>query len=195
MTQKNNGKLNPAITFDDVFKDMEHWRNHKNEYEGSGIPEVIWRKVFELERTGCYTATQLKRMLGLNSQQYRTKQAALINPVASGPNKQRIPESNAATTPKEDASQEPIFCEAFVSPDAQPQVPALTPDNTKKAKKTKAVIKQLKSTQQQPECYLDRSTIIVEYLRPDGHRLKIHTTTQSIHQVMRSFGEEMESQQ
>ena len=87
------------------------------------------------------------------------------------------------SSPKDSVSPQPDFCEAVVAP-----IPALTPEETTKAAKTKSATKQLKSAQHKPEHYLDTSTIIVEYIRPDGHRLKIHTTTQSIDHVMQSFG-------
>jgi len=190
MTAKNKTKSNSATTLDEVFALLEHWREHKNKYEGRSIPNNIWLKLFELENTGHYTATQLRRMFALNSQQYKTKKADLVKPVASTPNKQSMSKGNADATTADFASQEPAFCEATISPDALSKVPRLTPEETQKATKTKAVIKQLKSTQQSPGNYLDTSTIIVEYLRPDGHRLKIHTTTHNIDYVMKSFGAE-----
>ena len=120
-------------------------------------------------------------MLTLNSQQYNTKKFQLIKPNASTRKHPKPTANKAADTPHE-IPLEAQFCEAVVAP-----VPALTSVQTKKAASTKAAIKQLKSTQQKPEDYLSTSTIVVEYIRPDGHRLKIHTTAQSIHHVMLSF--------
>ena len=197
MTENNKTQLTSTTTLDEVFGLLEHWREHKNEYEGRSIPNNIWLKLFELENTGHYTARQLRRTFALNSQQYKTKKAALVKPVASTPNKQSMSKGNADATTADFALKEPAFCEATISPDALAQVPALTPEETQRATKTKAVIKQLKSTHQSRGNYLDMSTIIVEYLRPDGHRLKIHTTTHNIDYVMKSFGAEagVEAQQ
>ena len=183
MTTQSNTQTSPPITFDEVFKLIEHWRENKNEYEGTGIPDDIWLKIFELENSGKYTAIQIRRLIGLNTQQYQNKQGQLLKLAASSLPKSKKLTGNTDSTPNNSASQQTDFCEAVVS-----SVPALTPEETKKAAKTKASIKQLKTAQYKPEQYLDTSTIIVEYIRPDGHRLKIHTTTQSINHVMQSFG-------
>ena len=37
--------------------------------------------------------------------------------------------------------------------------------------------------------YIDVTTIIVECIRPDGYRLRLHTTTDSITEVMQAFFE------
>ena len=180
-TQSNTQPLS-QITFDEVFKLIEHWRDHKHEYNGTGIPDDIWLKIFELENTGSYKTSQIRRLFGLNTQQYRNKQSQLIKP-ATPLSKVKKSGDNVVLKPNNSASTQDDFCEAVLSP-----VPALTPEEINKAAKTHAAVKQLKSTQHKPEHYLEPSTIIVEYIRPNGHRLKIHTTTQSIAHVIQIFG-------
>ena len=182
MTTQSNTQTSQPITFDEVFTLIEHWRENKNAYEGTAIPDDIWLKIFELENSGKYTAIQIRRLIGLSTQQYKNKQGQLLKPAGLSSNPQKSV-SKADSTPNNPASQQPDFCEAIVSP-----VPALTPEETKKAAKTNTAIKQLKTAQHKPEHYLDTSTIIVEYILPNGHRLKIHTTTHSIDHIIQSFG-------
>ena len=171
-------------TIDEVVTLLQHWRDNKDQYEGRGIPDEIWHKTFALENSGRFSAAVLKRTFGLSSQQYKTKKTELLSPVPT-PLQPSPPDGT-----NDVAAPEPAFCEAIISPDTPPTVPALTPEESQRAQKTKKDIARLKSTHQRPEDYLDTSTIIVEYIRPDGHRLRIHTTTKSINQVMQSFGAE-----
>jgi len=181
MSQLTQTKAIP-ITLDSVFKDMRHWRKHKNEYPGAGIPDNVWRKLFQLEDNG-YAAKELKCLFTLNSRQYDLKRHQLyqsrdqsITPVGLTKNQ---------STPKQ--SDSPVgFCEAVVKTERQQTIPALTQaaSNTKKALST------LKSTHQKAESYLDLTTIIVECIRPDGQRLKIHTTSKSLDTVMQAFFEQ-----
>lgn len=177
MSQQQDSPETP-VTFDEAFKALQHWRKHKKEYPCAGIPENVWLKVFQLENNG-YTANELKRLLTLNSQQYDKKRNEFrqpsdhINTFATLDKAQNNPEPNSPVD----------FCEAAVKPDNQQNIPSLTQaaDNTKK------VISKLKSTDNKTENYLDMTTIIVECIRPDGQRLKIHTTSQSLNVVMQAF--------
>ncbi len=166
------------ITLDEVFKALQYWRKHKKEYPSKGIPEDVWLKIFQLESNG-YTANELKRLLTINSQQYDKKrnQARQSQDYSNTPATLNNPQSNLET----DSSVH--FCEAVVKPDNSQNVPALTQavNNTKKA------ISKLKSTDNKIENYLDLTTIIVECIRPDGQRLKIHTTNKSLDVVMQAF--------
>lgn len=54
-----------TTTLDEVFSLVQYWRDHKTEFEGRGLPDTIWLKIFELEDSGRYTASQLKRLFGL----------------------------------------------------------------------------------------------------------------------------------
>ncbi len=174
-------------TLDEVFSHIQNWREHKNESGQRAIPDKIWRKIFELESTGRYSATFLRRTFGLNSQQFKTKKSQLLDDEIAS-----VTTVDNCLTDKNTLSvtHEPQFCEAIVSSETATNTPTLTSVESEKAMATKISVEQLKSTQQKPNSYLNMSTIIVEYIRPDGHRLKIHTTTESIHHVMQSFGAE-----
>ena len=63
------------------------------------------------------------------------------------------------------------------------------PPLAKTAHTTKEMVKKLKSNDNHLAGYVDLNTVIVEYIRPDGHRLKIHTTNQSLGEVMRAFSQ------
>ncbi len=71
--------------------------------------------------------------------------------------------------------------------ETNPQAKAAVPSLTQAANATKQAISQLKSTHTRPADYLDPTTIIVECIRPDGHRLKIHTTCKRVSTVMDAF--------
>lgn len=166
-----------SITLDDTFKALQHWRNNKTQYEGSGIPDEVWGKIFQLKSVG-YTDAELKRMFSLNSTQYRNKKEQLIQ-AQSEPTVD--PSSSEYTEVEEkDAVQ---FSEAIVAHEGQQDVPPLT----QAANQTKSAISQLKSTSDRMDSYLDTTTVIVECLRDDGHRLKIHTTSERLDIVMRTF--------
>ena len=167
-----------TTSLDEVFKAVQHWRDHKTDYKGVGIPDDIWVKIFQLESQG-YTGIQLRRLFGLNSAQYSRKYMTLTQ------------EDNSATidaTPKSVKTKPPMpppgeFGEAIVS-SAQQAVPSL---ETVAANQTRQALSQLKSTHRQAESYLDINTVIVECIRPDGHRLKIHTTSERLDVVMQNF--------
>jgi len=175
MSQQNDSPETP-ITLDEVFKALQHWREHKKEYPCAGIPEEVWLKIFQLENNG-YTTNQLKRLLILNSQQYDKKRNQFRQP----PDHTNTP----ATLNKPQSNPEPDspidFCEAVVNPDSPQNIPSLAQADTKKA------ISKLKSTDNKIENHLDLTPIIVECIRPDGQRLKIHTTSQSLNVVMQAF--------
>ncbi len=181
MSQPTRTKENP-ITLDSVFKDMRHWRKHKNEYPEAGIPDGVWRKIFQLEDSG-YTTRELKRLFTLNSKQHDLKRCQLrqSHDHNRAPLGLKMPQSQPEQT-----ENPAVFCEAVVKTERQQNIPALTQaaNNTKKALST------LKSTHQKADSYLDLTTIIVECIRPDGQRLKIHTTSQSLDTVMQAFFEQ-----
>ena len=70
--------IDNKVTFDDVYKDISHWRLHKNEYPNRGIPDLTWKKIFQLRAQG-YSDNELKRLFSLNSQQYRVKRADCVS--------------------------------------------------------------------------------------------------------------------
>ena len=173
-------KEKSAFTFDHVFKSLLHWRNNKSQYESRGIPDNVWEMIFQLERSG-YSGKDLKRAFSINSKQYAAKKKQLSNDHKMSIKKEH--DLAAAVLPDEHTN---VFCEAKITPDESPTIPALVDA----AKKTKRAVETLKSTSSKPQDYLDMNTIIVEYTRPDGHRLKIHTTSASIDKVMTAFAQQ-----
>ncbi len=176
MSQPKHEETTPT-TLDKVFKALQYWRAHKDQYEGKGIPDSIWRLIFQLEENKEYSSGELKTLFALNSKQYKVKRSLLCKdsqetiPAALEPN------NTSKASPANPAKLD--FAEATVD--------QMIPSLAESARRTKQVISKLKSTHLKPEQYLDPTTIIVECIRPDGHRLKIHTTTQSLDRVMQTF--------
>lgn len=173
------------VTLDSIYKDILHWRANKSDYPDRGIPDSTWKKIFQLEAEG-YPKKDLLKILSLNSRQYDMKRAQ-IHPSkhiqsphqTTGDTKEPVIQN---TQEKED--QVVSFHEVFDSPSLHYQSPSLTKD---RAEKTRAQISQLRSTNNSVDSFLDRTTIIVECIHPNGHRLKIHTTSQSLDIVMKTF--------
>jgi len=171
-----------SVSLDSVFNAMQHWRVNKKSYDCNGIPDSIWDSIFQLEAQGL-PDKELRRMFGLNSEQYRKKRGQHTREKISAPKavSDLQPVDNTVKTNNVTSIQ---FSEAAIEGGAA-QLPV--PSLTQAAKKTKQAITKLKSTDNTPESYLDTSTIIVECIRPDGHRLKIHTTTHRLDLVMQTF--------
>lgn len=166
------------ISLDSVYKDIKDWRKNKHTYDTKGIPDPIWISIFKLEEQG-FSGNELRRTLGLNSKQYNIKHAQLTGTAdnACEPKADKV-------EPKIGSAASIDFSEAIISDKAaQNQIPSLS----KATEKAKQAIKQLKSTNNEPVWDLDNSTIIVECVRPDGYRLKIHTTNCRLDIVMKTF--------
>lgn len=171
-------KKTNAVTLDDAFKAFKHWRSHKAEYPSIGIPNDLWVTIFDLEDEG-YSSTELKRLFALSSSQYNIKKKEFCEPVTPLPSISDDKPNTAANKTVELMS----FCEVAAPPAREESIPFLT----EKIKATQQSLSRLKSTDNNPKHYLDTTTIIVECIRPDGHRLKIHTTNQSLNIVMATF--------
>jgi len=166
-------EANPKpATLDQVFDAMRQWRKNKKEY-GATIPENIWSMLFELEKNG-YTDKEIRRLFAIGAKQYEIRKKQLSLPAK--PPAVNIPEESEHVT----------FCEATASQQISQAVPSLS----EAAKQTKDSLSVLRSTADNPETYLDLSTTIVEYCRPDGYCLKIHTTHQKLPEVMQAFAEQ-----
>lgn len=165
-----------VITFAAVFKEIQHWRKHKKEYLRGAIPDELWGKIFILERQGEYSPSDLRRCLSLNKQQYTKKYQALMGQSSS--EGKTISDSS-----KDNKESLPVinFSEAVVNQDIN--IPALKAA----ADETKKEIKVLKSTEAFDISTLDPTTVVVECIRVDGHRLKIHMTTQRPEVLMNTF--------
>ena len=68
------------LSLDAACRAIQHWRENKNDYPGSGIPNDIWNMMFTLENSG-HDKKMLQRMLGVNPKQYerKTKELTLAN--------------------------------------------------------------------------------------------------------------------
>jgi len=172
---QDHKKADP-VTLDDAFKAFKHWRSNKAAYPSTGIPNHLWGTIFQLEDEG-YSSTELKRLFALSSSQYNIKKKEFCQrPTASSSVSSDKP--NVAIKKTEELVS---FCEAAVPP------VVMEPFLTEKIKSTQQTLSKLKSTDNNSSHYLDTTTIIVECIRPDGHRLKIHTTNQSLNIVMATF--------
>lgn len=182
MSNKENAGLLP-ITLESTFQAMRHWRHNKKEYGEPGIPDTLWGMFFQLEDAG-YTGAEIRSLFTLNTHQYSVKKKQLYKRSSSKQSSTASTQEQvmAAKPPKEAVSFSE-FCVASTKASSAADVPSLT----QVASETKKAIATLKSTKTRPEDYLDMSTSIVECIRPDGHRLKIHITNQSLDIVMQTF--------
>ena len=169
------------ISLDTVFSAIKHWRANKQDFDKPGILDPIWNSIFLLEDNG-YGKSELRRLFGLNSHQYNIKRDQFDS------TKNQINDDEPLKTSKDnkknDQAPVALFAEAIVDGHSQKHS---APPLTTSAEKTKQAVKQLKSPDKKPENYLDNTTVIVECIRDDGHRLKIHMTTCRIDTLMQSF--------
>ena len=169
---------NTNISLDSLFKAMQHWRNNKQDYDGPGIPDNIWEMIFKLEEQD-YTKNDLCRAFTLNSQQYDKKRS------------QHYSSTQTSSEPKLDEagnkSQQNTALEFSEAILAGEETPPLIPPLTQATQQTKQATIQLKSTDIKPERYVDTTTVIVECIRADGHRLKIHMTNHRLDDLMQNF--------
>lgn len=173
MPTLQNSSTQP-LTLDSIYEKIKYWREHKKEFDQRAIPDEIWHMMFDFQKQKDYSAAEIRRLFALNSQQYNKKYTQLIEPE----------KNQAELTPLAEPAQ---FSEVEVSEPSSNVVPSLT----EKAQVISKEVAHLKSPDNSVKTYVDQKTIIVEYIRPDGHRLNIHTTTSSIADVMKAFGEEV----
>ena len=174
-----NSTSTEQLSIDSVLNKLQHWRANKSSYPDSGIPETIWQMIFALEDAG-HRPTTLRSLFSLNSGQYTKKREQLKSKAALKPNQNdQVP--SKANKPRSLVE----FGEVSVVSTAPPRsdVPSLT----QAASQNRQAVKKLRSTESSPDHYLDTTTIIVECIRPDGHRLKIHTTNNRLDTIMQAF--------
>lgn len=165
--QDEQQSTKPA-TLDQVFQAITHWRENKNSYDMPGIPDKIWHMIFKLESQG-HSGAQLRRMFSLNSSQYKKKQSELN--ATEQPTDENIKKNNSPAQAN--------FSEVNVSENIMPLPSEIN--------HTKQVIKKLKSTDNDVTSYLSNNTMVVECFRPDGGRLKIHTTCERFSEIFHNF--------
>lgn len=162
-----------SITLEETMLAFEQWRSNKPNDGGQYyIPQALWDKVFALEAKGL-PARSLKSALGLSSTQYRNQKL------------KREQNTETPGAPSNDATKPAIFTEAVVS-----RVPTNSaPSNSlqdKAAKVTRHQVKQLR-TMDNSSHEPDLSTVIVECIHRDGHRLKIHATNERVSEIFNAF--------
>lgn len=165
-----------VVTLENVFKSIQHWRTHKKAYPGCAIPDEVWGKIFILAEQDEYSPSSLRQFFKLNSEQYNRKNQELMG--KASPEKKPINHSNEEN--KASLPATPLV-EAVPTPDSNIPPLKAAADNTKKA------MKSLKSTKPFETSMLDSTTVVVECIRADGQRLKIHMTAQRLDVVMEAF--------
>ena len=134
--------------------------------------------IFYLESNG-YSGLLLRRIFSLNSRQYTKKHNELV-----------VEPASADSNNKPAVCDPPVnFCEVRVKHPEEEVIPPLTPA----VEKTKQALSKLRSPDNSPEQYLDYTTVIIECIREDGQRLKIHTTNNSLDNVMHAFFKQKEA--
>ena len=168
-----------TITIDSVFAEMEHWRKNKSSYPNKSVPDEIWFKCFMLADK--YSGKKVRTLFSLNSEQYKKKYKQLVSDHKSYSANQLVKPAarkNCATS---------HLCEVKIGSSMAADKLKSPPPLATTHLTTKSDLSRLKSTKDEPSDYLDLMTIIVECIRPDGNRLKIHATNKSISEVMSCF--------
>ncbi len=167
-----------TLSMENVYKDMQQWRATKDQFPKQEIPDELWRNIFKLTKT--YGEPKIRNMFGLSNKQYELKYNQLCNSTKSPiPISTKTKPAQAQNVSQQVSAATIDFCEVDINGSVSPL--------TNIAHETKASVKQLKSSHTDLDDILDTTTIIVECIHPNGHRLKIHTTTQRIDQVMQAF--------
>ncbi len=169
----NDETNNPSIepTLHSVNEAIENWRRTKSGNGGHSMPDSLWQQIFLLAES--YTAKKVRHFFSLSKTQYDSKFKKLFPPSE--------PPREGPTTPESSGSKDTDFCEVTIQP--TDTVPSLSDV----AHTTSSSIQQLKSNKSDPSTYLDYNTIIVECIRPDGQRLKIHTVQKNVDQILTAF--------
>ncbi len=168
-----------STTLDTVLKEMQHWRTNKA-HPKQAIPDELWKKIFHL--ADIHSASAVRKIFGLNSKQYKIKHEQLCQPTKQV--KPSAVESDGIKTPIKNAEEsESVFCEVNVETTTGIEVPPLT----KPAHTTKETLKKIRSNDKNLSSYLDLTTVIIECIHADGHRLKIHASHESLTEVMQAF--------
>jgi len=155
---------NDIVTIDSVLNEFKQWRKNKGTGANRAIPDSLWMNIFKLEELS-HEGSDLRRIFSLNSQQYNKKHEQLIN---------------SSNTPE-------LSFEPFVAVEVSNKIEhKITPKQTK-LKEVKSEISQIKSTKKVSEDFSAIKTIIVELVRPDGYKLKIHTTNDSVDLIISTF--------
>ena len=119
----------------------------------------------------------MRHLFSLSASQYKNKYDKLLG---SGHHDETDDDSSTLIDDVNQMDLNHAFCEVNI-------VPELTPELNAKADDTRASIKKIKDTKSNPLTYCDNNTVIVECIRADGQRLKIHTVNQSAQKIVSNF--------
>ena len=162
------------ISLESTILAFTNWRTVKNQHGGSNkpIPSELWDMVFTLESKGL-PARSLKAALGISSTQYKNQKAKreVNNPG------QQVNIDNKA--------ENALFAEAVVKP-SKAELEQKTPELSGLGSEALHQIKQLKTTDNSKH-ELNPNTVIVECFHSDGHRLKIHATSEKMSEIFGAF--------
>jgi len=162
-----------SITLEETMLAFEQWRSNKPNDGGQYyIPKTLWDKVFALEAKGL-PARSLKSALGLSSTQYRNQKL-----------KREQNTVNKRAQSGDEVTQA-VFSEAVVDRVSSCSV-QISPPQEAAAKATRHQVKQLKTMDNRSH-EPDLGTVIVECIHRDGHRLKIHATTERVNEIFNAF--------
>jgi len=170
----------PSVnSIDTVLGEMQSWRESKQQGDGNrNIPDALWLKIFALEAK--HDPTTLRRIFQVNSKQYQIRHAALISTNKQS-KKNDQPETAESMQTKMGTPESP-FCQVNIKTNSNDPIPALT-----KQPSAQKAVSTLRSQDQDPQTYLDYNTLIVELIRPDGYRLNIHATNESLKKIFNAF--------
>lgn len=149
-------------TLDGTLKDFEQWRATKTN-PATPIPDALWSKLFDLANQ--YSPATVKRLFGISAKQYNAK-------LQEFQSKQR---DSAQTTQHKPISQPNIKNKELISK-GNGHSNELCQINIKK-KESPYELAPLPSAK----------TVIVEFCRSDGKIMKIHTTQDSITNLINTF--------
>lgn len=162
----------PSI--DVTLKKFAHWRKNKS-HNASVIPNALWLQCFELAKE--HGIASVKVLFGLSHSQYKKKYHELIE--------SKQPEIN---TGKSKVASVVDFAQAQPAIESSWDISDDTQSTTEEPASNFAD-DDLSPKKKRLPSYIDVTTIIVECIRPDGYRLRLHTTTDSITEVMQAFFE------
>ena len=166
MTENVENNNQPSISLENTILAFTNWRASKLQHgSNKPIPSELWDMVFTLEENGL-SARVLKSALGLSSTQYKNQKA------------KRQQTQVAASKDTEVATANAEFAQAVINPSQGPleqEIPSLA----RAANETRQQVKQLKITDNSKH-ELSSSTVIVECFHSEGHRLKIHATSENV---------------
>lgn len=168
----NDYQATQEQTLDSVNSKLIAWRKNKKKTGQINIPDDLWLDIFKVAKI--HTPSRVRHFFSLSSSQYNKKYAQLFG------SDNNLNEDVELIDNINQVEINHPFCEVNIIPD-------LTPELNAKANEVRTSIKKIKNTKSEPLTYCDNDTVIVECIRSDGHRLKIHTVNKNAQQIVSNF--------